>query len=117
MDVSKDFGNAFLKVEDIKASGPKRVTIVDVVEGRFDKPNLVFDDDTQLGCNATNGRVLRKAYGSETDDWVEKEVELVVGEIDYQGKPQEAVLVKPISPPIENKKPAKQDDPSDAIPF
>ena len=118
MDVTKYIGGLFLKVDDIKANGRARVKIVDVSKGRYDKPDLTFDDGTRLGCNATNGRALARAYGFDSDDWIDKEVELVVGEIQYQGKPQEAILVKPISPPIENKKPPKPEPGlDDAIPF
>ena len=117
MDMSKYIGGLFLKVDDIKVNGSVRVRITDVSEGRFDKPDLTFDDGTRLSCNTTNGRVLTRAYGFESDDWIDKEVELVVGEIQYQGKPQEAILIKPISPPIESKAPPKCDDPNDSIPF
>ena len=120
MDMGKYLGNTFLKVEDIKASGPVRLKIADVAEGRFNKPDLHFDDGTILSLNATNGRTLTRAYGAESDDWVGKQVELSLGEIQYQGKPQEAVLVKPVSPPIENKAPAKASpkrDFNDDVPF
>src|SRR5262245_50484823 len=107
MDVSKYVGSVFLKVDDIKASS-RRVTIVDVVEGRFGKLDLHFDDGTCLSCNATNSRMLARAYGMDSDDWTDKQVELVVGEIKSDGKMNEAILVKPISPPIENKAPASR---------
>jgi hypothetical protein len=118
MDMTKYIGSVFLKVDDIKESGPTRVTIDDVSEGRWGKPDLTFNDGTMLSLNATNGRVLARAYGTESDDWTGKEIELKVGEIEYQGKPQEAILVKPISPPIENKAaPAKKPDFNDKMPF
>jgi|SRR5262249_6693852 len=121
MDMSKYVGGLFLKVEDIKANGPVRVRIADVREGKFEKPDLTFDDGTRLSVNATNGRALARAYGFESDDWVDKEVELVVGELEYQGKAQEAILIKPITPPLEKKTPPKHnnsgDDMSDEIPF
>jgi hypothetical protein len=107
MDVSKYISGLFLKVEDIKESGPIRVKITDVSEGQYGKLDLTLDDGTRLSCNATNVRALAKAYGFDSGDWVDKEVELVFGEIPYKGKPQEAILVKPISPPIENKAPPK----------
>jgi hypothetical protein len=116
MDMSKYIGNVFLKVDDVKVSGPIRVRITDVSEGRFDKPDLTFHDGTQLSLNATNGRVLARAYGMDSDKWLDKEVELEVGEIQYQGEPQDIILVKPISPQIENKAPPKNLD-SDEIPF
>jgi len=120
MDMSKYIGPQFLKVEDIRASEPRQVTIVDVKEGNYDKPTLHFDDGTCLDCNTTNGRALARAYGYESDDWIDKEVRLVVGEVQYQGKPQETVLIKPISPPVENKAPPKPEprpDFDDSIPF
>jgi hypothetical protein len=81
MDMRKYLKKVFLKVDDVKASGPIRVTIIEVTEGQFDKPNLTFHDGTQLSLNATNGRVLARAYGMESDDWLGKELELYVGEI------------------------------------
>ena len=100
MHMSKYVGNLFLRVDDIKASGPVRLKIVE-----------------RLSCNATNGRAFARVYGFDSEDWVGKEVELVVGEIEYQGKPQEAILVKTISPPIKSKAPPKPDDLDDSIPF
>jgi hypothetical protein len=116
-DMSKYIGKSFLRVEDVKASGPIREKIVDVSVGRFDKPDLTFHDGTQLSVNATNGRVLARAYGMDSDNWLDKEVELTVGEIKYQGKLQDMILLKPISPPIEDKAPPKPHDVNDEIPF
>jgi hypothetical protein len=114
--MTKYIGGLFLKVDDVRATGAMKVKIVAVSEGRYDKPDLTFDDGSKLSCNATNGRALARAYGFDSDDWCNKEVELVVGEIEYQGKAQEAILVNPISPPIENKASPKPDF-NDEVPF
>jgi hypothetical protein len=106
----------FWKVDQVKASGPIRERIISVSEGQYGKPNVAFDDGSQLSLNATNCRTLARAYGFESGDWIDKEVELTLGEIQYQGKPQEAILVNPISPPIENKASPKPDF-DDEIPF
>jgi hypothetical protein len=37
--------------------------------------------------NATNNRILMRAYGRNSDDWVGKEIELYLGEIEFQGTP------------------------------
>ena len=116
MHMSKYLGSVFLKVGGIRASGPIRVRITDVSEGQFGKPDLAFHDRTQLSLNPTNGLVLARAYGMDSDDWLDKEVELEVGEIQYQGKPQDIILLKPISPPIENKAPPKPEF-DDAVEF
>ena len=100
MRMNKFVGKMFLKVDDIKASGPTRKTITEVSEGNFDKADLTFDDGTQLSCGKINCGVLARAYGMKSNDWLGKEIELEVGKIKFQGEPQEVILVKPISPPI-----------------
>src|SRR5262249_43054199 len=76
-----------------------------------------FDDGTVLSLNVTNTRTLARAYGTDSDKWVGKEIKLVIGNVDFQGKPQEAIIVEPISPPIENKaKPKCGDDLNDEDP-
>jgi hypothetical protein len=126
MDMREFIGSAFLKPGDVK-DGPIKVAITDIVEGKFGKPDLVFDDGTRLSCNVTNARVLARAYGTDSKDWIGKEVELSLGETEYQGQPKASVLVKPISPPIKKavpndppiKKKAVPVDPSmdDEVPF
>jgi hypothetical protein len=103
MDMRKYSGTPFLKPDDVKA-GPLRVVIVDVTEGKFGRPDLEFSDGTKLSVNATNNRTLVTSYGDESDDWINKEIELSLGEVEYDGQMQETVVVKPISPPVEKKK-------------
>jgi hypothetical protein len=114
MDLRKYMGNVFLKVDHVKTSGPIRVRITGISEGQYGKPDLTFNDGSQLSLNATNCRTLARAYGFESGDLIGKEVELTLGEIQYRGEPQEAILVKPISPPIENKAPPKPEFVDDA---
>ena len=122
MRMSEYMGSPFLRVDDLKQSGPIKATIADVRLGKFDKPDAYLSDGSVLSLNATNCRTLGRAYGDESDDWLGREIELSVGEVDYQGKPTEAILVKPISPPIVRKTAPKPTagnggDMDDAIPF
>jgi hypothetical protein len=116
MDMSEYLGSVFLKVNDIKLSGAIRVTITDVTRGQYDKPNIDFEDGTRLSCNTTNCRALARAYGRESKDWIGKQVELTLGEVEYQGQLQESIIIKPISLRIENKAPPKPDL-DEEIPF
>jgi hypothetical protein len=43
---------------------------------------------------------LVRAYGPKSDDWVGKEIELFHGEIEFEKEMKEAVLVRPLSPPL-----------------
>ena len=124
MDVSKYMGAAFLKLGDVKVNGPLRLIITDVEEGKYDRPDVSFDDGTRLGLNVTGTRTLARAWGIDTDAWIGKEVELSVGETD---KMEEMIVVTPISPAIPREdrspppKPSKRkndrSDMDDEVPF
>jgi hypothetical protein len=116
MDMSKYLGSAFLKVGDVKA-GPIRGVIADITEGKYGKPDVSFSDGTKLSLNATNNKILCQAYGTESSDWVGKEIQLSLGEVDFEGEPQESILVKPISPPIPKPKSRRGSDVDDEIVF
>ena len=98
MDMSEYAGSRFLKVQDVKG-GAIRARIIKVDVGKYEKPNIHFDDATILSGNATNVRTLCRAYGNDSDGWLDKEIELTLGTIEYQGEDQEAIVVNPISPP------------------
>jgi hypothetical protein len=100
MDMSKHAGGLYLRAEDIRESGPKRVKIERVEEGQYGKPVLVLNDGTSLTLNQTNTRTLIRAYGSESRDWIDREIELHLSQTSYEGHAQDSILVKPISPPI-----------------
>lgn len=114
MDMRKFSGSGFLKVADLEANGPLRVVIADVREGKYGKPDLEFDDGSKLSVNATNNRTLVNAYGGNSDDWLGQEIELGLGQVEYQGTLQESILVKPISRPTE-KRPLPQAKPRKAL--
>jgi hypothetical protein len=126
LNMKKYAGETFLKVADVRG-GPLLLQIAVVREGKFDKADLVFESGDILSLNATNTKVLMRAYGSDGDDWIGKEVELYQGEIEYNGAQHEAVLVRPVSPPVkptDQKKPAAKSpvqsaagDMDDEIPF
>jgi hypothetical protein len=108
VDMSKYMGGRFLKAADIKESGPIRARIADIEIGeKFDKPEAILDDGSVLSLNATNCSRLGRAYGADSDDWIGKEIELDVGEVDFKGELKESILVEPISPPLEDSKKAR----------
>ena len=109
LNMKKYSGESFLKVADVR-DGPLDLQIAVIREGKFEKPDLVFETGDILSLNATNTKILMRAFGSDSDGWIGKQVELYLGEIEYQGHMQEAVLVRPISPPV---KPADTEE----IPF
>jgi hypothetical protein len=97
-------GSGFIKIDHVR-DGPLSETIARIVPGKYDKANAVFVSGGVLALNATSVAVLIRAYGANSDDWINKTIELYAGEIEYQGEPVPAVRVRPISPPL---KPAEQ---------
>jgi hypothetical protein len=115
MDMRKFSGGNFLKVDDVR-DAPLREIIPNIKIGKFDKPDLHCESGDCLSLNATNTHTLIRAFGPNSDDWIGKEIELYVGEIEFQNKPIDAVLVRPISPPLaaaERTKPAPAHDQMD----
>ena len=98
-----------------------RMRIVAVEDGKFDKPDSVFDDGSKLSANPTNVKNLIRAYGGTDADWVGNEIELRIGELEYGGNLKETVVIKPITPPVEKKPPEPRKgagrDADDEIPF
>jgi len=111
LDMRKFSGRSFIKIADVRG-GPLQVRIAFVEKGQYGRPNLVFESGEVLSLNATNNKILIRAYGPKSDDWIGKDIELFRGEIEYQKKMQEAVMVRPISPPLTPKT-----DFADEIPF
>ena len=106
MDMRKFSGDHFIKVNDVR-DGPLNEVIAGAKIGKYDKPDLMFESGDLLSLNATNNSVLVRAYGSDSDNWIGKQIELFHGEIKYQGSDQEAVLVRPISPSVRVKEQTK----------
>jgi hypothetical protein len=118
MNMRKFAATEFIRLDDLQ-DGPREETIAGIVEGKFDKPDVIFESGAKMGLNKTNTLTLCKAYGDEEEAWIGKVIELFAGTISYQGSDKEAVLVRPISPPI--KKPASEEAKpppfNDQIPF
>jgi len=107
-------GSRFVKADDVRLA-PIQAKI-EVAIGKYDKPDILFEDGSKLSANATNVRILCRHYGDDSADWIGVEVELTLGEIDFQGEKKPAVIILPISPPAE-KKPAEKTPFDDEIPF
>ena len=99
VDMRNYGGEHFITTVDVR-EGPLAERILDAREGKYDKPELVFENGDVLSLNATNRKILMRAYGPTSETWTGKHVELLLGEVMFQRKPQEAVVVNPVSPPL-----------------
>jgi hypothetical protein len=98
MDISDQLLTGFIKFQHV-ADGPRRDVIAAVAPGRFG-PEAEMQGGGTLSLNQTNLRKLADAWGTETDRWIGKEVELYAGKTRYQGEDRDSVLVRTISPAL-----------------
>jgi hypothetical protein len=119
MDMSKFGGDQYLKVEDIRASGPVRVTIEAVSAGNFDKPVASLSDGSTVQLNVSNTRTLIRVWGKNSEDWVGREIDLSIGQVDFRGEPTDSIVISPASAaiPIGERKPPVEPNIDDDIPF
>jgi hypothetical protein len=96
MDMRQFKKPRFLKVDDVR-NGPRQMQMAGVLQGKYDKPDLVFENGDKLGLSATNLETLADAYGWDSDMWAGHLIELFVGKGKYDGEDIDMVLVKPIS--------------------
>jgi hypothetical protein len=116
MNTSDFFRGGFLKVEDLNGE-PLRATVTKVEEGKYGLV-LTLDNEAQLSLNKTNGKTIQKAWGYESDAWIEKQVELRAGETKYKGEMVPSIILRTISPALsEAEREASEPDISDDIPF
>jgi hypothetical protein len=99
MDMRKYSGGQFIKADDVR-EGPLQMRIAAIKEGNFERPDMVSETGESMSLNASNTKILVKAYGPNSDDWIGKEIELSLGQVPFQGKLTDSVIVKPLSPPI-----------------
>ena len=101
MKTSDLFPSKFAKASDFEG-GPKTMTIRELVieeigQGKSAEPKgvLYFSDfEKGLVLNVTNCRTIEDAYGTESDNWSGKSVELFGTETDFQGKRVPCVRVR-----------------------
>ncbi len=89
----------FLKVEDF--SDPRRLRIAAVVEGKYDRADLVFETGDRLGLSATNTETLANAYGWDSESWTGHLVEFYVDRNPFKqegdDQPEMMIFARPLS--------------------
>jgi hypothetical protein len=124
-----------IKPDDVR-DGPRTEKIVHIsVDQKYGHPVLELESGDTFNLNKTNSRILSKAWGYESDGWLQQEFELSLGSYkDWNTDPPEdkpTVTVKAISPakppeaqngggavvPVPKSFPPQRDDMDDAIPF
>jgi hypothetical protein len=117
-NMRKYAGSSYITLDDV-ADHSIKATIIEVTQGSFDKPVLLLDDGRRFSINATNCKTLIAAYGEESDDWIDKEVEIGAGKVKFQDRLQPSAVLKAITAPtpFKERTASTQEPPDDDIPL
>jgi len=127
MDINNVFPSKWLKAGDLQGRNIKvtmeNILMEEVADDK--KPVLYFQGKTKgLVLNKTNANAIAGMYGPDTDNWKGRAIVIFPTQVDYAGKPVQAIRVQMTKPaaadetpeaPLEDD-PAEQPDP-DYIPF
>ena len=98
MEISSVFGGDTLKAADLQGTEPT-VVIASVEMKKFDNGNklvIAFQGKKKsLVCNKTNANRIAYTYGTNTDNWIGKEITLYTDLVDFQGSTVEAIRIRP----------------------
>src|SRR6516165_4543286 len=98
MDMKK-YASSLILPDDLH-DGPRQERIINVyISDKHDCPVLVFESGNELFAWASIARVLARAYGYNSDDWIGHVVELSLGSYTDKktGETKETIIIKAIS--------------------
>lgn len=113
-NMRKYAASRFLKLDDV-LDQPRHETIVEVTDGKWDKPVLKFESGALFSLNKVNTGDMIAAYGDESDNWIGITIELFAGETKYGGDSTDTVRIRPVTPPTPKSSGRAELD--DEIPF
>ena len=102
MDTRKFATGLYLKAADVQDGMIKQNINVSESDGKFGpKLNIWFLDGNRLSLSGTNVRELHRAYGTDSDSWLDKNVRLAVKDyVNNDGKPGKMIVLTAIDPEV-----------------
>jgi hypothetical protein len=125
MKVSQMIKSKFLRKDDIEDDTPatiKKLSLEDMPGDSGDQRFVLFfkGQDKGMVLNTTTIRMLEKAFGDESDDWVGKSVIIYVDpNVSYKGQVVGGLRLRPTSPkktPLVTPPPVVEQEFDDRIP-
>lgn len=101
MNINQAFPSKYLSAPDLQGRDVT-VTVSHIVNEKVGddvKPILYFQGKEKgVVLNKTNAMTICGMYGPETDGWSGRQVTLITVWTDFQGKPVQAIRIKPTFP-------------------
>jgi hypothetical protein len=97
-NMKKYASSHFLRLDDV-FDQPRQETIVEVTDGKWDKPVLKFASGAQFSLSKINTADMINTYGDESDGWIGITIELFAGKVRYNDTSIDAVRIRPVARP------------------
>jgi hypothetical protein len=103
MNIDSLFPSKYFRADD--AAQPRVLTISGITveefgDDRQKKPVLHFLEDSRgLVCNKTNAGIIAHVLGKDTDNWMQRQIELRAEAVPFQGRIVDAIRVRVVQPP------------------
>ena len=102
MNMNEVYPSKYIKAADLREKEVSvtidRVEMGEMGDGTM-KPVVYFQGHTKgMVCNKTNSNAISSAYGFESNDWTGKQLILFQQWVEFQGKSDWAIRVKPPIP-------------------
>jgi len=126
MDYSNEYKSEskFLKADDLKGQAVKVTIASSALEAMTQdqagdhKVVIMFKDKEKgMALNKTNYNALVSVFGTESDNWNGKEIEIFAMAVDYQGKSVMGLRLRVLNQASENPAAGMDDFPDDDLPF
>lgn len=100
VDYNEFFPSKYLKADDFEDDSPvvviARITVEEVGKDRDRRPILFFEGEAKgIVLNKTNASNISKAYGSDTDNWIGKKVQIGTEMVSFNGETKPAIRLYP----------------------
>ena len=104
MNTDQIYPSKYLKAADLDEGG-MTVTIDDFAMEEVGHPPeekavVYFKECRPMICNKTNKNTLAALLGKETDDWIGKQVELIMMMVNFKNDVVPAIRVQPFRKPL-----------------
>jgi hypothetical protein len=98
MNIEELFPSKYVKASDLSQPQTLRISGIEMEkmsDGEM-KPVLYFGNSTKgLVLNVTNKNVIKELYGSDTDNWEGKPIQLIATTTDFGGKVVDCIRLRP----------------------
>jgi hypothetical protein len=99
MDMRK-YNTGFIGPDDVR-DGPRVDKIIHIYEDKkFGRPVLELESGSTFSVNVTNNKILSKAWGYKSEDWLDQQLKFSLGSYRDRKTDEDkgTVVVEPISP-------------------